>query len=293
MRNTLSAVVSSSRRGKGRPALYVGLCGEHPHAVPMRVSLGDVDQVLIGRGPRGVRRDTVDGARVLTLHLDDARLSSQHARMTRIGQTWAIKDLTSKNGTWIQRERITESQLEDDCAFVVGHTAIVYRARGGEDGDVIGLPESADPGLRTYSVDTAAQFSNLAAAARSRVPMELTGESGTGKELAARAVHALSERPGRFVAVNCGSLPGTLLEAELFGHRKGAYTGATDDRAGFVRSADGGTLFLDEIAELPAASQAALLRVFLAEELREVAGGLQLFAKEVHQQATDVVATFA
>jgi len=119
----------------------------------------------------------------------------------------------------------------------------------------------------TLSPEVAATFGDLAAAATSLVAVELGGESGTGKELAARAVHTLSGRRGRFVAVNCGALPGTLLEAELFGHKKGAYTGATEDRVGFVRSADGGTLFLDEVAELPAASQAALLRVLQESEV--------------------------
>src|SRR5207249_2777224 len=85
--------------------------------------------------------------------------------------------------------------------------------------------------------------------------------------LAARAVHALSGRAGRFAAINCGALAPTLLEAELFGHKKGAYTGATDERAGVIRSADKGTLFLDEVAELPAGSQAALLRVLQEGEV--------------------------
>jgi len=115
-----------------------------------------------------------------------------------------------------------------------------------------------------------AQFSDLAVAARGTVAGEITGETGTGKELIARAVHALSERPGQFVAVNCGALASSLLEAELFGHRRGAYTGAAGERAGLVRSADGGTLFLDEIAELPAAAQASLLRVLQEKEVTPV-----------------------
>lgn len=97
--------------------------------------------------------------------------------------------------------------------------------------------------------------------------VELGGESGTGKELAARAVHALSGRTGRFVAVNCGALAQNLVEAELFGHVKGAYTGAAEERPGFVRAADGGTLFLDEIAELPQQTQATLLRVLQEREV--------------------------
>ena len=97
--------------------------------------------------------------------------------------------------------------------------------------------------------------------ATSMAPILIRGESGTGKELVARAVHACSHRAqGPLVAVNCGAIPETLLEAEFFGARKGAYTGATQDRAGFFQSASGGTLFLDEIGELPASMQAKLLR---------------------------------
>jgi len=96
------------------------------------------------------------------------------------------------------------------------------------------------------------------------------GETGTGKELVARAVHALSGRRGDFVPVNCGALPDTLVETELFGYRKGAFSGALEDRKGLVRSADGGTLFLDEIGDLELTSQAALLRVLQEREVTPV-----------------------
>ena len=107
--------------------------------------------------------------------------------------------------------------------------------------------------------------------ARSMAPVLVQGESGTGKELVARAIHDHGARAGgRFVAVNCGAIPENLLEAEFFGYRKGAFTGANEDREGFFQAADGGTLFLDEIGDLPLAMQSKLLRVIQERSVRPV-----------------------
>jgi two-component system response regulator PilR (NtrC family) len=109
----------------------------------------------------------------------------------------------------------------------------------------------------------------IARAARSMAPVLVRGESGTGKELVARALHACSHRQaGPFLAVNCGAIPENLLEAEFFGARKGAFTGAVQDREGYFRAAGGGTLFLDEIGDLPLAMQAKLLRVIQERTVR-------------------------
>ncbi|MBV8034619.1 sigma-54 dependent transcriptional regulator [Roseateles sp.] len=106
---------------------------------------------------------------------------------------------------------------------------------------------------------------------RSMAPVLVQGESGTGKELVARAIHDHGARAGqRFVAVNCGAIPENLLEAEFFGYRKGAFTGANEDREGFFQAADGGTLFLDEIGDLPLAMQSKLLRVIQERSVRPV-----------------------
>jgi len=117
--------------------------------------------------------------------------------------------------------------------------------------------------------------------ARSMAPILITGESGTGKELAAKAIHANSHRFDQaFVAVNCGAIPEGLLEAEFFGVRKGAYTGATQDRIGFFQAAHGGTLFLDEIGDLPLAMQSRLLRAIQERQVRPLGS--------THEESVDV-----
>ena len=117
--------------------------------------------------------------------------------------------------------------------------------------------------------------------ATSMAPVLILGESGTGKELVARAVHECSHRAkGPFVAVNCGAIPENLIESEFFGSRKGAFTGATQDREGYFQAAKGGTLFLDEIGDLPLAMQAKLLRVIQERRVRSLGG--------VQEEAVDV-----
>lgn len=111
----------------------------------------------------------------------------------------------------------------------------------------------------------------IAKVARSQAPIHITGESGTGKELVARMIHELGSRAdGPFVPVNCGAIPGELMESEFFGHRKGSFTGAVADKEGLFRSAEGGTLFMDEIADLPLPMQVKLLRVIQEKGVRPV-----------------------
>jgi len=257
--------MSPTRQGKSKPAMFIGLAGDAPRSPPCRISLADRTRIQVGRGEsRSVGDDTIT--------LADTRMSSRHMRLSRVGTEWVVEDLDSKNGTWINGQRTTRHVLADGEAIIVGHTALVFRAAGGELPDVVARPAKVHDGLATYSAALEVQLARLASAARSLAPIEINGETGTGKELAARAVHALSGRPGRFVAINCGAVPASLLEGELFGHRRGAYTGANEDRVGLIRSADSGTLFLDEIVELPATSQAALLRVLQEGEVMPIGG---------------------
>jgi two-component system, NtrC family, response regulator PilR len=117
--------------------------------------------------------------------------------------------------------------------------------------------------------------------ARSQAPVHICGESGTGKELAARMIHESgARRGGPFVAVNCGAIPSELMESELFGHKRGSFTGAVADKQGLVQSAEGGTLFLDEVADLPLHMQVKLLRVVQEKTVRPIG--------EAREEAVDV-----
>ena len=148
----------------------------------------------------------------------------------------------------------------------------------------LSLPERAeetDRQLLGASAPLAHVRELIAKLARTQAPVYIFGESGSGKELAARLIHengARREKP--FVAVNCGAIPETLVESELFGYRKGAFTGATEDRDGFFQAAHGGTLFLDEIAELPLHTQVLLLRAIQERRVRKVGS--------THEEPADV-----
>jgi two-component system response regulator PilR (NtrC family) len=131
--------------------------------------------------------------------------------------------------------------------------------------------ESADHRLLGESAPMREVRQMIAKLARTQAPVLICGESGSGKELAARQIHAGgARRAAPFVPVNCGAIPENLMESEFFGYRKGAFTGAQEDRGGFFQAADGGTLFLDEVAELPLAMQVKLLRAIQEKRVRKV-----------------------
>ncbi|MCK6552147.1 sigma-54 dependent transcriptional regulator [Myxococcota bacterium] len=145
------------------------------------------------------------------------------------------------------------------------------------DGASIGGDVARLGGLVSASAGMAALFARIRRVATSSLPVLVTGETGSGKELVARALHDESPRRARpFLAINCGALAASLVESELFGHVKGAFTGATADKAGVFEAADGGTLFLDEIGELPLELQPRLLRVLEAKAIRRIGGAREL-----------------
>ena len=144
-------------------------------------------------------------------------------------------------------------------------------AAGGTPAPLVGNGAGAVLRLRGESQAMQELRAQIVRLARSMAPVAINGESGSGKELAARDIHALSARADKpFIAVNCGAIPEALMEAEFFGYRKGAFTGAADDRDGFFQAASGGTLLLDEVADLPLAMQVKLLRAIQERRVRKV-----------------------
>jgi len=272
---TLTHVSSRDGRAQNAPGelLFLALECERPLARSARYSLASIDEVVIGRADeRSTSRVTEKGSRRLLVGVPDRWMSSTHARLVRMLGTWLVEDAKSKNGTFVNGVALTRAPLRDGDVVDAGHTLFVFRdaehCRGDASGDVdaAALPVPAR-GLRTLVPQLAEDFGRLAQVASSEVSVVVCGESGTGKELVARAVHQLSGRTGPFIAVNCGALPKSLVESELFGHKKGAFSGASEDRPGFLRSAHRGTLFLDEIGDLPLLAQPAFLRALQEREV--------------------------
>ena len=202
-------------------------------------------------------------------------MSSRHARLQRVLGAWMIEDAGSKNGTFVDGKRVTTSPLADGALVELGHSFFVFREALPRAEPALLEQRALKPparGMATLSPAFALELERVATFARSQVPVLVSGETGTGKELIASAIHQLSGRPGPFVAVNCGAIAPNLVESELFGYRKGAFSGALEDRPGLVRSSEHGTLVLDEIGDLPLAPQAALLRVLQESEVLPVGG---------------------
>jgi transcriptional regulator with GAF, ATPase, and Fis domain len=234
-----------------------------------RYALAGATEVVIGRGtPAGVRRE----GSALRVDCDDRWMSSVHARLVPERGHWTVIDPGSRNGVAVNGVRQPRATILDGDVVEAGRTVFVLGE--GEPAAEPALELVVTPaergGLVTLDPALAARFGELARIAASAVPVVIGGPTGSGKERVARAVHAGSGRKGAFVPVNCAALPAGLLESELFGHKKGAFSGAVDHHTGLVAAADGGTLFLDEIADLAPAAQAALLRVLEEKEVRAV-----------------------
>jgi DNA-binding NtrC family response regulator len=197
------------------------------------------------------------------LVLDDRTVSGRHCRFAVVRDGVEVRDLGSKNGTWVDGARIVVAKVAAGTRIRAGKTDLFVVGSGAR-----GASAPAIVAASPLMVATLAEVERYASVAW---PVLVHGESGTGKELVARALHERGRRAkGPFVALNSGGIPRELVESELFGHEKGAFTGAQASRRGAFEVAHGGTLFLDEIGELPLDVQAHLLRVLETGEVRRV-----------------------
>jgi two-component system, NtrC family, response regulator GlrR len=204
------------------------------------------------------------------LVLTDSAVSRFHCELFIDSQGFRVRDLDSKNGTAVDGLRIVDAYLKNGSQIVLGRTGL--RLELGHAISAVPLSEHTRfGGLVGCSPAMRALFAMLERAAGSDASVLLEGETGTGKEGAALGLHQASGRSdGPFVVVDCGALPGELLESELFGHERGAFTGAEATRIGAFEAADGGTLFLDEVGELPLHLQPKLLGALERRAVRRV-----------------------
>ena len=195
------------------------------------------------------------------LVLVDPGVSAVHLHARRQGERVHVRDAASTNGTWLGPHRVTEIELAPGAEIIVGETRLRLDLDGGAEPALVSPDESFGE-LVGESTAMRELFATLARIAPKNLGLLVQGETGTGKEEIARAIHARSPRASEpFVVIDATSLPETLAESLLFGHEKGAFTGATERRVGLFEAAHRGTVFLDEIGELPAGLQAKFLRV--------------------------------
>jgi DNA-binding NtrC family response regulator len=213
------------------------------------------------------------------LRLSDPAVSRYHLELRTSRGGISVRDHGSTNGTFIGTIRVEHAVVQPDTIVRIGDTALrLAEAAPGQvelhASEALGNMVGRSPAMRRVMVQ-------IERAAQSEVSVLVNGESGTGKELVARALHDLGPRRAKpFVTVDCGALPPTLIASELFGHERGAFTGADRMHVGAFEAASGGTLFLDEIGELQPAVQATLLGVLERRRIRRL-GGRQELAVDV------------
>ncbi len=237
-------------------------------------------RIAVTGGPDAGRELVTDKERVRIgghssndLKLSEDRTASRHhfeVQYTERG--YLLIDLNSTNGTWLDGRRVERAYLSQGSQIRAGQTVITF-APIDEEVTVEPDLEGELCGMIGQSVKMRQIFGLIRKIAPMDVSVVIQGETGTGKELVARAIHELSPRKsGPMVVLDCGAIPPNLIESELFGHEKGAFTGALQARAGAFERANGGTIFLDELGELRTDLQPKLLRVLENREVRRVGG---------------------
>jgi two-component system, NtrC family, response regulator GlrR len=202
--------------------------------------------------------------------LTDGAVSRQHVELRARPDGLFVKDLRSTNGTFVSGVRIEEAMLEEESTFRVGKTLLRVSILERD----LGVPESDQTSFGEAKGQSRVMrrlFAVLERVSPTDSPVILTGETGTGKEVLAKAIHERSDRRGGpFVVFDCSAVAPSLMESELFGHARGAFTGAVKEKRGLFESSDKGTLFLDEMGELPLELQPKLLRALEAGTFRRV-----------------------
>jgi transcriptional regulator with GAF, ATPase, and Fis domain len=257
-----------------RSGTWVTYVGGEPAGVRIRRSRLEV----IGGPDKGLVRDfetpllRIGARRGNDLVLTDSKVSGLHCEIRLDDRGYRLRDLDSTNGTFVGGFRINDIYVPPGTVIQFGATKVRFDPLG-ESVEVELSREDRLGGIVGGSVQMRELFARLKKIAVSDVTVLVTGETGVGKELVAEALHESSPRKdGPFVVLDCGSIPQNLIESELFGHERGAFTGATNAYAGAFERADKGTVFLDEIGELPLSMQPKLLRVLERKEVRRIGG---------------------
>jgi transcriptional regulator with GAF, ATPase, and Fis domain len=201
--------------------------------------------------------------------ISDPAISREHLAIRLGPHGWTLTDTGSTNGTFVGDLRIERASIAEDVLVRLGKSAVRLESLAETVEQEIS-PRASFGRMIGASAAMRETFALLERVAASDLTVLVEGETGTGKELAAEGLHEASGRQGALVAVNCGAIPRELIESELFGHEKGAFTGAVRERIGAFVAADRGTLFLDEVGELPLDMQAKLLRALERHEVKPV-----------------------
>jgi two-component system, NtrC family, response regulator GlrR len=264
-----------------RPFLTELLADGTSHVLVQRFEL------RVDHGPDAGRKVASNGNRIVIgseigaeLQLEDGAVSRFHCEIVATEGCVQIRDLGSRNGTLVDGVQVTQAVLRPGALLGIGRNLVRFDAVA----DHARVPLSAEARFGRMvgrSTSMRAVFALLERAASSTATVLLAGETGTGKEAAAESLHLTSPRgDGPFIIIDCGAIPPNLLESELFGHEKGAFTGAATERVGAFEAANGGTIFLDEIGELSIDLQPKLLRVLERREVKRIGSN--------HYQPVDV-----